>query len=585
MCKYTPLEVFAGFGRDTARLERMTANSDTADSLSHPNICGYGKGILEAAANPEVQELVLVSCCDVVKRIYDILKLSGNQSFLFLLDLPHKNAEAEVTYLEKQIERLIHAYEAYSGIPFDLEKTLAAWPGVPSGCGKCASAGDETPLKNPSEAGGTPCHNSPEKVEGEQIYISLQGAHSGTDLPELLRKSMGVSVRDDTCGGNRFLSVPAALFPELQKAEIEEEKRQIWIRSYARALLHQMPCMRMEDVSPRKTLGQNALGIVYHTMKFCDYYGFEYSSLRKSADKPILKIETDGTAQNSGQITTRLDAFAESLHLKAEEKQVDHTGYNKNYTAGLDSGSASTDVVILDPRKNIVGWSVVPTGSGAASGAEKALSEALLKAHLERNDLREIVTTGYGRDSIGMGSHAITEITCHARGAHYLDPEVRTIIDVGGQDSKVIRIDENGMVQNFTMNDKCAAGTGRFLEMMARTMELSLEDMSSMGLKWKNDIQISSMCTVFAESEVVSLIAGNTQTSDIIHGLNTSIANRVASLVKRAQGSGPYMMTGGVARNQGVTEALSMRLGEKIRVSPYAQLCGAIGAALFAMDD
>ena len=316
-------------------------------------------------------------------------------------------------------------------------------------------------------------------------------------------------------------------------------------------------------------------------MKFCDYYGFEYAALKKNSEKPILKIETDGTGQNSGQISTRLEAFAESLHLKAERKNMKGTG---NYTAGVDSGSSSTDAVILDRNGMIAGWAIVSTGAGASSGAKKALDEALRKAHLSREDLRGIVSTGYGRETIGIGDASVTEITCHARGAHYLDPEVRTVIDIGGQDSKVIRIDENGTVQSFVMNDKCAAGTGRFLEMMAKTMELSMEDMSRIGLKWRNETQISSMCTVFAESEVVSLIARNTPTADIIHGLNVSVANRTAGLVKRVHGEGAYMMTGGVARNRGIVEALSGRIGEKIRVSEYAQLCGAIGAALIAAE-
>ena len=255
-----------------------------------------------------------------------------------------------------------------------------------------------------------------------------------------------------------------------------------------------------------------------------------------------------------------------------------------NYTAGVDSGSSSTDAVILDQNGKIAGWAIVSTGAGASSGAKKALDEALRKAHLSREDLRGIVSTGYGRETIGIGDASVTEITCHAKGAHYLDPEVRTVIDIGGQDSKVIRIDENGTVQSFVMNDKCAAGTGRFLEMMAKTMELSMEDMSRIGLKWRNETQISSMCTVFAESEVVSLIARNTATADIIHGLNVSVANRTAGLVKRVHGEGAYMMTGGVARNRGIVEALSGRIGEKIRVSEYAQLCGAIGAALIAAE-
>jgi predicted CoA-substrate-specific enzyme activase len=196
-----------------------------------------------------------------------------------------------------------------------------------------------------------------------------------------------------------------------------------------------------------------------------------------------------------------------------------------------------------------------------------------------------IVTTGYGRETIGLSDGSITEISCHAKGAHFLVPEVRTVIDIGGQDSKVIRLDEKGNVINFVMNDKCAAGTGRFLETMAKTLELSLSEMSEIGLKWKNEIAISSMCTVFAESEVVSLVAENTATEDIIHGLNESVANKTAALVKRLGGEAEYVMTGGVAQNKGVVNALEGKLGCSINVPEYAQLCGAIGAALFALDE
>ena len=178
----------------------------------------------------------------------------------------------------------------------------------------------------------------------------------------------------------------------------------------------------------------------------------------------------------------------------------------------------------------------------------------------------------------------MTEITCHAKGAWFLRPGVRTVIDIGGQDSKVICLDSRGNVENFVMNDKCAAGTGRFLEMMARTMELSLEEMSRRGLEWKEDINISSMCTVFAESEVVSLIARNTAVPDIIHGLNKAVAAKTAALARRLKARGPYMMTGGVARNAGVVRELEKRLGEKIYISEYAQLCGAVGAARTAFE-
>lgn len=256
----------------------------------------------------------------------------------------------------------------------------------------------------------------------------------------------------------------------------------------------------------------------------------------------------------------------------------------KGYFAGIDSGSTSTDVVILNRNKEIVTGVILPTGAGAAAGAERALQEALDKAGLKREDIDALVTTGYGRTAIQSGDKSITEITCHARGAHFLDPQVRTVVDIGGQDSKVIRIDEEGGVVNFAMNDKCAAGTGRFLEMMARTMEMNLDEMSRTGLNYKEDITISSMCTVFAESEVVSLIAQNKAADDIVHGLNKAVAVKTAALVKRVGGEEKYMMTGGVAKNQGLVQTLEEKLGTSLVILEEAQLCGALGAALFAAD-
>lgn len=250
------------------------------------------------------------------------------------------------------------------------------------------------------------------------------------------------------------------------------------------------------------------------------------------------------------------------------------------YYVGIDSGSTSTDVAILDRDKRIVAQVILPTGAGAAVGAQRALEQAGLK----QEDISATVTTGYGRSAIQQGDKSITEITCHAKGAHFLDPEVRTIIDIGGQDSKVIRVDEQGNVVNFVMNDKCAAGTGRFLELMARTLELSMDEMSAAGLSWKEDITISSMCTVFAESEVVSLIAQNKSRADIIHGLNESVASKTCALCRRIAGEPVYMMTGGVSKNKGVAQAIERRLGAELRISEQAQLNGALGAALFALE-
>ena len=342
--------------------------------------------------------------------------------------------------------------------------------------------------------------------------------------------------------------------------------------------------MRMMDHSGRKQLynDPDLKGIIYHTVKFCDFYSFEYSEIKEHTDIPLLKIESDYTLQSSGQLMTRLEAFAETI--TQDEERGKEIKMGKGYFAGIDSGSTSTDVVILDKEKKIVAGIVLPTGAGAAIGAERALSEALKEADLSREDIDALVTTGYGRTAIQEGDKSITEITCHAKGAHYLDPEVRTVVDIGGQDSKVIRIDENGAVENFVMNDKCAAGTGRFLEMMARTMEMDLDHMSQAGLKYKEDITISSMCTVFAESEVVSLIAQNKETDDIVHGLNKAVATKTAALAKRVGGQEKYMMTGGVSKNKGLVKTLEEKLGTSLVIHKDAQLCGALGAALFALE-
>ena len=251
--------------------------------------------------------------------------------------------------------------------------------------------------------------------------------------------------------------------------------------------------------------------------------------------------------------------------------------------AGVDVGSVAAKAVIFDPQsRSLLGKAVLPTGWNAREAGEKALAAACADAG--GIAASRIVGTGYGRISLPFANKVVTEITCHAKGAHFLHPAVRTVIDIGGQDSKVIRIEPDGSVANFVMNDKCAAGTGRFLEMMARTLELSLEEISTIGLQWKEEITISSMCTVFADSEVVSLVAQNKALPDIVHGLNQSVATRAAALFRRVGGENPCMMTGGVSRNRGVVAAIEERLGQPLFIHPDAQLCGALGAALFALE-
>lgn len=542
ICKYTPVELLKALGAECEVLNTMPKGFELAEQIAHPNICGFGKTLLEAVLEGNVKELVLVNCCDTIRSVCDVLMDSGKLDFLYMLDILHSHDTCSRERTAAELKGLVKAYGAYKGTAFDEKKFREAL------CG-------------------------PEKKRGP--HLNVLGARMGTELFQMVEKLMPLPVENVTCVNNR--SVGSLLPPE--GAAFDELMD--W---YAGELLCQAPCMRMMDHSGRKQLynDPDLKGIIYHTVKFCDFYSFEYAEIKEHTDVPLLKIESDYTLQSSGQLMTRLEAFAETItqdETMGKEKKM-----GKGYFAGIDSGSTSTDVVILDKEKKIVAGIVLPTGAGAAIGAERALSEALKEAKLNREDIDALVTTGYGRTAIQEGDKSITEITCHAKGAHYLDPQVRTVVDIGGQDSKVIRIDENGAVENFVMNDKCAAGTGRFLEMMARTMEMDLDHMSQAGLTYKEDITISSMCTVFAESEVVSLIAQNKATDDIVHGLNKAVATKTAALAKRVGGKEKYMMTGGVSKNKGLVKTLEEKLGTSLVIHKDAQLCGALGAALFAAE-
>jgi len=250
-------------------------------------------------------------------------------------------------------------------------------------------------------------------------------------------------------------------------------------------------------------------------------------------------------------------------------------------TAGIDIGSTTVKCAILKDNE-IVATAIDFTGYNVKKAWQNILSKALDKAKLSTNQIDNIISTGYGRDSVDIANKKITEITCHAAGAHFLEPGVRTVIDIGGQDSKAISLDEDGRVIDFVMNDKCAAGTGRFLEVMARAMEVDLDKFGELSMVAREPVKISSLCTVFAESEVISMISQGKSREDIIAGIHRSIATRVYSMASRLDIRSPIMLTGGVAKNRGVVSALKEKLGDNLIISPYAQLNGAIGAAYLA---
>lgn len=253
------------------------------------------------------------------------------------------------------------------------------------------------------------------------------------------------------------------------------------------------------------------------------------------------------------------------------------------YFAGIDLGSTITKVVIMDRDEEICASVTNHTGAEHRHLANKVMKEALEQAGLSFDEIYYIVATGYGRIAVPFADRQITELTCHARGVCHFFPCVRLAIDIGGQDAKGLKI-ESGKLIDFTMNDKCAAGTGRFLEVIANALSLKLEDLGSISLKSTNKVSISSTCTVFARQEVVSRLSAGAPLEDILAGIHDAIASRVARMVERLKTGPDVVFTGGVAKNIGVVKALEAKLGCELLVPGEPLLSGAIGAALLAKE-
>jgi len=256
---------------------------------------------------------------------------------------------------------------------------------------------------------------------------------------------------------------------------------------------------------------------------------------------------------------------------------------NDIITMGIDVGSTTAKCVIMKNGNEILEKSLIPYGIGT-TGPERAVQQVLDRSGFSLDDFSYIIATGYGRRICETADSEMSELSCHAKGARFLFPDAGTAIDIGGQDAKVMRIGSGGMLEDFVMNDKCAAGTGRFLDVMARILELNVEDLGKTGALSENPAEISSTCTVFAESEVISQLAQGTPRPDIIGGINRSVAVRVSGLAKRVGVVPQVVMSGGVAQNDGVRHALEKELGVEIYASPLSQYAGAIGAALFAFS-
>ena len=678
-CKYVPEELMQAFDTEIVCMEPHVTSFTQADALMHPNMCSFSKAVLEeferGISTPPMQVckalsdaeggclcqrelkaptdrsqsdcvheqvakadcesplytqdyegMIFTSCCDSSRRLYDILCQQFPDKFFFCLDLPRKINDFAVTLYTKQLQKLIDAYADFSGKAFSEQKLLeicreraAEQKRIETGKEQDTEQKTESdtqdfdaaayqttaPVDHTSIASGL-ADNQANTSPMNGLRIALVGARPGSEIRQLITDHQAQITLDLTCTG-------------IQRS-YDLNSEQI-LAAYAHALLDQLPCMRMAAASNRQRILEayedRIDGIIYHTVKFCDIYAYEYTKLHETSSLPILKIETDATAQCGGQILTRLEAFLESLRTqkgesmlfknKRQQSENCSTGaqdsasdsvtvnpQNANvtnatntpvYVMGIDSGSTSTNAVILNGNREIVATAVIRTGAKSGESAQRILEEILQKANLQRENVTKIVSTGYGRVSIPFADENVTEISCHGKGAHYLNPEIRTILDIGGQDSKAIHLNEKGDVTDFVMNDKCAAGTGRFLEMMARTLEVDISELGPLSLKSTKNIEISSMCSVFAESEVISLIAQNKETSDIAHGIHMAIAAKAISLIRRVGLEPGYMMTGGVAKNPGMVQVLEEQLKAPLFISEDPEIVGALGAALYGLED
>lgn len=255
------------------------------------------------------------------------------------------------------------------------------------------------------------------------------------------------------------------------------------------------------------------------------------------------------------------------------------------YAAGVDVGSTQTKAVIINEAGEIVGRALIDTGANVVQAAENAYIVARDGAGLDEREVEYVVGTGYGRYRVTFGNSQVTEISCHGRGAVHMFPGTRTVVDMGGQDTKAISVDANGEITDFCMNDKCAAGTGRFLGAAAAALDIPLDELGPVSLTSTKPVKISTTCTVFAESEVLAWIGKGKKIEDILWGVHVSIAQRSAGLMRRVGINDEITFTGGVTRNQGMVKALEERLEKPLNISEDCHYMGALGAALFALDE
>ena len=332
VCKYVPIEIFKVLGEDIEIIDPDVVNFNLADTLMHPNLCSFVKGTLEEFSRKDYEGIILTSCCDSVKRLYDVLKKEFPDKFIYMLDLPRIINDSSCKLYENRIIKLIEDYEKFSGKTFDKNKIK------------------DILLQNNK--------NTDNNSNENKLKIGILGARSNDSIVDIINENNAEVVFNITCTGiDRNL-------------KIDEDNI---LYSYSNSILSQIPCMRMEEAHTReyfiRNFEDNLDGIICHTIQFCDNYSYEYISLKQNIKTPILLLETDSTKQCAGQIKTRVEAFLESLAVskgisindKGKKMKINKDG--KVYVLGVDSGSTSTNAVIMDENKKIIAHEVIRTGA------------------------------------------------------------------------------------------------------------------------------------------------------------------------------------------------------------------------------
>jgi predicted CoA-substrate-specific enzyme activase len=569
-CSLVPREIYelAGLVPREIVLDDWPRGTGAYQCVLHDNICSYAKVLFELltdAARP-YPLVVVPNSCDAMRRLHDVLCRETPAERAFLLDVPHDDTASSVRYLASQYASLLERLGVTASNFAAARERATATEEAGSVESDCVGTARATAAAVPATRPGVGIAGS---VYPSAVFREVLCA-AGADVAVLRRCGMRLPPTDAQ-GRQLCESASVAEFCErlaaryLQSAVCPRMVGEAFVRFLA------------SEIATRQLAG-----LVVPVLKFCDTYHLAVERLkaRLPGGFPVLLVEGEVTAGFAEQTVTRLEAFMEQLKREPRGRTE---GTGGRCAVGVDVGSTLVKAVLVDAKMEILHTHVRGTTGRVAESSEQAVAQVLAAAGLDRGQVSAFGVTGYGRKAVAADTTA-TEICTHARGVNRFFPARATVIDVGGQDSKVILVDARGAVVRFTMNDKCAAGTGRFIEATIRALDLDFERFAALSLAATREVPVTSMCSVFAESEVISLTARGEPLSGIARGIHASIARRLAGMVRRVEGQPPFVITGGASQDRGLVRELGRELGAEVTVLEYSPYAGAIGAAILALE-